>query len=110
MAVPFPASNDVVSWKTHLKRLARSFRHRQPTAGIAGENFLIFMCVVKFVAVYPQLSYRFQFFAWPVNGYSTWINTLAKVLAQGGATQITGDLLSAFETLCLGCDASRYSG
>jgi len=110
MAVPLPASNDVASWKTLLKRLARSFRHRAPSTGFFGEGFLIWICCMKFISIYPQLFYRFgNIFYWPVNGYATWINNLAKVLAQGGATHIDGDLLTALTMLCNSLDASRYN-
>jgi hypothetical protein len=110
MAVPLPASNDVASWKTLLKRLARSFRHRAPSRGVFGEGFLIWMCCMKFINLYPQLLYRFgNIFYWPVNGYATWINNLAKVFSQSGATQVEGDLLIALQTLCHNIDASRYN-
>jgi len=110
MAVPVPTSNDVFSWKFLLRRLARSFRHRAPTDGFLGEGFMIFMCFVKFTALYPQLLYRFgAVYTWPVNGYATWINRLAKLLDQGGATYISGNLLTTLTAMCNNLDESRYT-
>jgi hypothetical protein len=107
MAVPLPASNEVASWQALMRRLARSFRHR---AAAGMEGWYIFMSYMKFTVAYPQLRYRFGSIAtWPVNGYATWLNVLAKVLKQGGATYLHGDLLTALTTMCNNLNESRYT-
>jgi hypothetical protein len=107
MAVPVPVSNDVNSWKFLLRRLSRSFKHRTPTVG---EMALIAPCLSAFVDAYPQLLYRFMPLAsYPPGGYAFWFRKLSQVLAQGGATRMTGTLLTKLTDLCSGLNVSRYT-
>ena len=106
--VPVPANNDINSWKTLLRRLARSFRHRYPTAD---ERALMGSCFGEFLKAYPQILYKwFPNTSWPANGYATYFHKASQCLKTGGATQISGDLLVALTALCNGLGENRYSG
>jgi hypothetical protein len=107
MAVPLPVSNDIASWKFLSRRLARSFRHRAPTAA---EMLLMGDVFQEFVWAYPQYLYRFYPLppVWPYNGYAYWCNKFSHIIGQVD-THISGDLLIALTNLCNGLDASRYT-
>jgi hypothetical protein len=107
MAFPTPIEDNVNTWKTLLRRLARSFKHRPPTS----EEIALFMpCISTFLAVYPQLLYRFSpVTGYPPGGYGYWFIKFAHILAQGGMTYARGALHTALNNLCAGLDESRYT-
>ena len=107
-SVPVPTHNDINSWKTLLRRLARSFRHRYPTPD---ETALMGDCFMSFTIAYPQVMYKwFPNTSWAANGYATWFHKASQCIKTGGATEIKGDLLVSLTALCNGLSASRYSG
>ena len=106
MAVPLPVSNDTASWKFLARRLARSFRHRAPTAA---ETSLMGNVFGAFIATYPQYLYRFfPVTQWPPNGYAYWCNRFSRLIGQVD-THVSGHLLTDLTTLCNNLDASRYT-
>ena len=106
MAVPLPISNNINNWKTLLRRLARSFRHRAPTGA---EIALLGPCFSAFVAMYPQFLYRlFPITNYPPGGYAYWCSKFAHVIGQVD-TSVHGALLVALTNACNGFSASRYT-
>jgi hypothetical protein len=106
MAVPLPVSNDTASWKFLSRRLARSFRHRAPTAA---ERLLMGNVFSAFVVAYPQYLYRFfPVSQWPYNGYAYWFNKFSHLVGQVD-THVSGHLLTDLTNLCNGLDTSRYT-